>query len=213
MHKQAGGAGEGAVLGDGSPANNVYTRRAASINKNIMPSRLKVNTLFKGGVPGQSTLGNMALSPDDIGGHFIRMVLASTRSGGYALSITGLPLSSYKNGLSQEAFSLGAASSNPLWLDYDPDAEVDSMRSLYPTPICNAWDCPLRRRMFYIGEKNGFRPLVPDPLRTHALYGSRSHPTQKAFTMPLTLTQNTETRVLDSCTTANGFCACSDPLQ
>ncbi len=58
-----------------------------------------------------------------------------------------------------------------------------------------------------------FRPLVPDPLRTQVMYGSRAHPTQKAFRMPQTLSQSTATRVLGAYTTSNGFCACTEPLH
>ena len=200
----------GKIQPDGSPATDVYKKISANANS-FLPAGLRSNTLFVGGIPGKSSLGNLILSPDDIGGHFIRMVLDVTRSGDYALAVTGLPLSSYSYGLSDEAFGMGAASSDPSWLDTDLDSEVDTMRTLYPPPTCTVWDCPLRRRAFYMDGDSRFRPLVPDPLRTQVLYSNRAHPTQKAFSLPLTLSQNTEVRVLGAYTTSNGFCACIDP--
>ena len=200
-----------ATQSDGNPADDVYKRVAMPSNR-FLPVGLRQNSLFSGvGILSQATLGNMVLSPDDIGGHFVRMVLDVTRSGGYALAVTGIPLSSYSDGLSHEAFSIGAAASDPSWLDADMDSEADAMRTLYPAPTCKAWDCPLRRRAFYMGKDNQFRPLVPDPLRTQMLYSSRAHPTQQAFALPHTLSQTTETRVLGQYTTSNGFCACEDP--
>jgi len=201
----------GQTLYNGNPAADVYKKKTASVG-DFMPSGIRENSVFKGMSPGDGKLGNLVLNPDDIGGHSIRMALADTRSGGYALAITGLPLSSYTSGLSDEAFGLSAASSDLGWIDTDMDAEADAMRTLYPTPICSAWDCPLRRRAFYIGENEAFRPLVPDPLRTQVLYGGRAHPTQKAFKLPQTLSQSTATRVLAAYTTSNGFCACTDAV-
>jgi hypothetical protein len=201
----------GKAQSDGSPIDDVYKKVAVASDR-FLPAGLRQNVLFSGvGISSQTTLGNLVLNPDDIGGHFVRMALDTTRSGGYALAVTGLPLSSYPDGLSHEAFSTGAAASDPGWLDADMDAEADAMRTLYPAPACKAWDCPLRRRAFYMGKDDQFRPLVPDPLRTQMLYRSRAHPTQQAFAMPRTLSQTTETRVLGLYTTSNGFCACDDP--
>ena len=194
---------------DGYQTTDVYKKISAAVD-GLMPIGIRYNKLFRGGSPGQGKLANLALDPDDIGGHSTRMILAGTRSGGYALDVTGMPLSSYANGLSDEAYSLSATSSDLEWIDTDMEAEADAMRILYPTPVCNAWDCPLRRRAFYMGENDAFRPLVPDPLRTQIMYGDRAHPTQKAFRMPQTLSQSTATRVLGAYVTANGFCACAN---
>lgn len=195
---------------DGAPVTNVYKRINTAVNS-FLPSGIRENNLFKGGSPGDGKLGNLILNPDDIGGHSIRMTLADTRSGGYALAITGLPLSSYASGLSDEAFGLSASSSDLEWLDADMVVEADAMRTLYPTPVCSTWDCPLRRRAFYMGDNEAFRPMVPDPMRAQVLYGYRAHPTQTAFKLPQTLSQSTATRVLAPYTTSNGFCACMDP--
>ena len=116
------------------------------------------------------------------------MALDATRSGGYALAVTGLPLSSYTNGLNAEAFSVGAAAAEPGWLEDDMEAEADAQRALYPQPACLTWDCPLRRRAFYLGENDNFRPLVhcgrrscteakPIQHRRHSSCRRRSHKT------------------------------------
>ena len=194
---------------DGYPATDVYKRKIAFVN-DFMPAGIRQNVLFKGASPGQGKFANLVLNPDDIGGHSIRMALSDTRGGGYALAITGLPLSSYSNGLSDEAFGLSAASSDLEWIDMDLESEADAVRALYPPPTCSTWDCPLKRRAFYVGENEAFRPLVPDPSRTQIMYGGSAHPTQKAFKLPQTLSQSTATRVLGSYTTSNGFCACTE---
>jgi hypothetical protein len=88
---------------DGYPTNNVYKKSTASSSV-FLPARIRENTLFRGNSPEQGKLSNLVLSPDDIGGHLVLVVLSTTQGGKGALDITGLQLSSYSHGLSDEAF-------------------------------------------------------------------------------------------------------------
>ena len=191
---------------DGVPVDSVYTRRTWSGG---LPAGVSFNPLFQGKPPG-NVISNLALRSTDIGGHFIRMALSVTRGGAYTMAIQSLPLASYADAVSPEAYSLGVAGTDMRWTQVNTDAETRALQSLYPNSVCAAWDCPLRRRAFFMGTDANFRPRVPDPLRTQILYGSRAHPTQAAFPMPMTLDQ-TGTRVLGVYFTSNGFCACLAP--
>ena len=198
----------GTLGNDGSAVSNLYAKIPWTGG---MPTGVRSNALFQGKMPPSKTPANIALSPSDIGGHYVRMVLGITRSGAYTLSVQGLPLSSYKDALGTEAYSLGVSGSKLLWTQVNTALESSTLTStLYPNSICAAWDCPLRRRAFYMGLDATFRPKVPDPLRTQIIYGSMSHPTQQASAMPTIISQ-TASRVLGGYSTSNGFCACIDP--
>ena len=189
---------------DGQPVSSVYARQPWPGG---LPTGVSSNPLFQGRAPG-SVVSNLVLSPLDIGGHYVRMGLTQTRGGAYAMSIQALPLSSYSDALSAAAYSLGVSGSDMRWTQVDKASETYRLQTLYPNSICAAWDCPLRRRAFYMGSDPGFRPQVPDPLRTQILYGTRAHPTQTAGPMPVTVDQS---RVLGVYYTSNGFCACTTP--
>jgi len=191
---------------DGSPTSNVHTRNPWGGG---LPSGLNVNPLFLGGA-APAGISNLALSPNDIGGHFIRMAVSQTKSGAYTMSIRGLPLSSYPDPLGPIAYALGTAGYDMTWTRINAAKEASTMEKLYPPSTCGAWDCPLRRRAFWMGANADFMPLVPDPLRTQILYGTRAHPTQRAFPMPTVLSQGTSS-VLGRYSTYNGFCACMSP--
>ena len=192
---------------DGSPVSDIYTRQPWPGG---LPVGVSANPLFQGRTPPANTPSNLILSPSDIGGHFVRMVLGQTRSGAYTLSVQGLPLSSYSNALGPAAYSLGVSGSNMLWTQVNTVLETDRLRTLYPNSVCGTWDCPLRRRAFYMGADANFRPVVPDPLRTQVMYGTRAHPTQGAAPMPDLIDQTTSP-ILGKYVTSNGFCACMSP--
>lgn len=192
---------------DGQPAGDVYARQPWGGG---LPAGVSLNPLFWNKPPA-SGVSNLVIRPEDIGGHFIRMVVArQTRSGAYSMSIQGLPLSSYADPLSPSAYALGVAGGDKSWTQINAAVETDRLRTLYPASVCAAWDCPLRRRAFYMGLDPGFRPRVPDPLRTKVLFGSRAHPTQAAFPMPSVISQ-TASSVLGAYSTSNGFCSCMSP--
>ena len=138
----------------------------------------------------------LTLNPSDIGGHYVRMVLTTTRSGAFVLSVQGVPL------LSSNTYDQGKSSS--LWTPADIALETYKLRNTYPNSVCSTWDCPLRRRAFYMGLSTTWRPLVPDPLRTSILFGTRAHPTQEAFPIPFTI-EKQSIPVLKKYTTSNGF--------
>ena len=196
------------VLGgaySGTPVDSLYARQTWVGG---LPIGMSQNPLLQGKSPSTS-IPNIALSPGDIGGHYIRMVL-SKASSGYTLSIQGLPLLSYASALSPAAYGLGVSSSSPKWTQIKAAQETYALSSLYPNSICAAWDCPLRRRAFYMGIDAKFRPSVPDPLRTQIMYGTRVHPTQASSPLPTIISQ-TANRVLGVYVTSNGFCACMTP--
>ena len=195
----------GTTAYDGSPMkDSLYSRPTWNGGQ---PTGMAQNPLLHGAAPAAGAPSSLSLSPNDIGGHYIRMVLAATRSGAYVLSVQGLPLSSYAAPLGQAAYGLGVSSSSPRWALINTAQETFNLATMYPNSICAAWDCPLRRRAFYMGLDANFRPSVPDPLRAHTLYGTRAHPTQAAAPMPTTIAL-TASRVLGVYTTSNGFCAC-----
>ena len=193
---------------DGNPVSNLYTRQ---IWNGGQPASVTQNPLFQGRAPAVNGPSNLVLSPSDIGGHYVQMVIGITRSGAYTMSVQGLPLASYANALSSTAYSLVSNSPNMLWTQINQAYEVNQLRTtLYPNSVCGAWDCPLRRRAFYMGIDSVFRPSVPDPLRTQILFGSEAHPTQMATALP-TLIAQTASRVLGIYSSRNGFCACMSP--
>jgi len=190
----------------GSPVDDIYARVPWTGG---MPTGISQNPLFQGKTPPSGAPSNIALSPSDIGGHYVRMVLGVTRSGAYTFSVQGLPLASYSDALSPAAYSLGVSSK--LWTQANAAQETFKLTTtLYPNSVCASWDCPLRRRAFYMGVDDTFRPNVPDPLRTQILYGTMAHPTQAATPMPTIISQ-TASRVLGIYSTSNGFCACMAP--
>ncbi len=198
----------GTLGNDGSTVGSLYAKVPWPGG---MPTGVRSNALFQGKAPPSKTPANIALSPNDIGGHYVRMVLGITKSGAYALSVQGMPLSSYKDALGTDAYSLGVSGSKLLWTQANTALEARALTTtLYPNSICAAWDCPLRRRAFYMGSSATFRPSVPDPLRSQIIYGSMSHPTQLAAAMPTVISQ-TASRVLGQYYTNNGFCACMAP--
>ena len=191
---------------DGQPIASVYARQPWTGG---LPAGVGTNPLFQGRSPG-NVLSNLALRATDIGGHFVRMVLAQTRGGAYTMAIQALPLSSYPDALGPSAYALGVSGSDLKWTQVNTALESRQLASIYPASVCNAWDCPLRRRAFAMGTDADFRPRAPDPLRTQILYGTRAHPTQAATPLPTTLGQSGQ-RVLGVYFTSNGFCACLVP--
>ena len=187
----------------GTPVTSLYARIPW---KGGLPLGMGQNPLLQGGTA--ATVPNIALSPGDIGGHYIRMAILATKSGGYVMSIQGLPLLSYDSALGAAAYGLGVSSSSPKWTQINTAVELYKLTSLYPNSVCLTWDCPLRRRAFYMGVDSTFRPSVPDPLRTQIMYGTRIHPTQAAAPLPTIISQ-TASRVLGIYVTSNGFCACA----
>jgi len=190
---------------DGNPMKNLYVRTQWEGN---LPPGVNINPLFQG--KANAGISNLIASPTDIGGHFVRMVLSQTRSGAYVMAVQGLPLSSYTDPMSPAAYGLGVSGSNMKWTQVNVASETDRLRKLYPNSVCAAWDCPLRRRAFWMGQDDTFRPQIPDPLRSEVLYGRRAHPTQMAFPLP-TLIAQSSTRVLGVYSSSNGFCACMAP--
>ena len=196
---------------DGGSIQNLYARVPWAAVKGL-PMGLRENMLFQGKVLADGTvLSNLVLSPYDIGGHYVSMVLANNRAGVPVLNIVGMPLGSYADPLGVGAYSLSqTTSSNLKWIVIPEAVEVDALRLLYPDPVCRTWDCPLRRRAFYHGKDATFRPMTPDPFRTEVLYGSKAHPTQKASLLKMAFT-NGGSSVLGGFKTFNGFCSCRNP--
>jgi len=191
---------------DGKPVGSLYTRQPWTGG---LPSGLRNNPLLRGTTVGVDNPSNIALTSGDIGGHYIRMVL-NTATRGFVLSVQGLPLMSYASALSSETYGLGVSSSSPKWTQINTALETYRLNALYPNSVCSTWDCPLRRRAFYMGMDETFRPSVPDPLRSQIMYGTRVHPTQAATPLP-TLISQTANRVLSVYSSSNGFCVCQTP--
>jgi len=196
---------------DGNDVNNLYARVPWTQAKGL-PVGLDANPLFGGKSPGVSGfVSNLALSPYDIGGHFLRMVLEVDRTThAPVLNIASMPLSSYSDPLGDAAYGLGStAVKNLKWLQRGyVGSEVDALRTMYPDSACQTWDCPLRRRAFYHGKDTGFRPMVPDPLRTQILYGSRAHPTMQSYSLKMSYKTGNNVPILGVYKSSNGFCAC-----
>jgi hypothetical protein len=187
--------------------------------KGGLPPGIKENLLFKGGGVSSATtaISNLVLKLTDIGGHCVEMEIkkktsttdsSSSSSVVVVMSIVELPLSSYSGFLSSKSAIDGT---KLAWMKIDYARETDRIRTLYPNSVCGTWDCPLRRRAFYMGRKKTslFRPVIPDPSRTRIIFGSSVHPTQEA----VPISENTEpgTSTLGVYFTSNGFCACMTP--
>jgi len=188
-----------------SSPQNVYTRIPWTGG---LPPGLRENQLFKGESP-TGTVSNLILKLTDIGGHCIGMEVKKTNTGS-VMSVVELPLSSYINFLASKSVT---DRTNLEWMKIDYPREEDRIKTMYPNSICATWDCPLRRRAFYMGRKQNknhpFRPLIPDPLRTRILFGSNVHPTQAST--PISETTDATAPTLGIFFTSNGFCACMTP--
>jgi hypothetical protein len=176
---------------DGAQASSVYSRLRWP--SNYMRSGLLsgANALLKMQAANASVLSNFTLDPYDIGGHYIRMRLDSY------LQIVGLPLRSFA-GLA-DAAALPSVDWVAQWRRL-AISEGRALDQLYALRTCSSWDCPLRRRYFWSGQGASFRPQVPNPFRTSALYGTLTHPTTRPAPIPA--------GVLAPYKTRNGFCAC-----
>ena len=188
---------------DGNPVQNVYTRTPWSGGK--LAIGIKENPLFRGKSPGDVT-SNLALKLTDIGGHCVGMEIKFTGTDLPTMSIVQLPLSSYTT--LGEAFR-AVDSTNLKWMDINEAKETDALKSIYPNSVCSTWDCPLRRRAFYVGKHDKFRPYTPDPLRTQILFGTTVHPTQAATPLIKLVSGTSSTNTLGAYLTSNGFCACT----
>ena len=195
---------------DGNPVSDLYSNQPWLGG---LPQGLFQNPLFQGQTPSGATPSNLILNNGDIGGHYVRMVLSVTRSGAYVMSVQGVPLSSYPNAFDSATYAIGVQATSTAWMQIQTAVETGLLTSLYPNSVCNSWDCPLRRRAFYMGSSANFRPMVPDPLRSQILYGSMVHPTQKASPLPLVMSINNRSasQVLGVYVSSNGFCACLSP--
>ena len=195
---------------DNSPPS-VYTRIPW---KGGFPSGVRENRLFKGGVLSSAAatttaaVSNLILNPTDIGGHCVEMEIKKTSATDSVMSVVELSLSSYSGFLSSKS---ATDRTKLAWMKIDYAREQDRLTTLYPNSVCGTWDCPLRRRAFYMGRRktSSFRPVIPDPSRTRILFGSAVHPTQEATP----ISENTEpgTSTLGVYFTSNGFCACMIP--
>lgn len=190
---------------DGNQVQNLYSRVAW---RGGLPPGLNENPLFRpGGKATGEVVSNLILKMTDIGGHCVSIEIKNTSTGVPSMLVVGLPLSSYVN---MEDANSRRDETRLGWMQINVARELDRIATLYPNSVCATWDCPLRRRAFYAGRVPGrnspFRPLIPDPLRTHVLYGTRVHPTQNATL--LTENLNPNTRTLGVYYTVNGFCAC-----
>jgi hypothetical protein len=200
----------GHTVYDGDPVQSLYSRVAW---RGSLPPGLTENPLFRQGGAGvmADTASNLALKLTDIGGHCVSMEIRNTSSGKPVMTVVELPLSSY-TGMSDA--NSKRDSTKLKWMQISTARELDRINSVYPNSVCATWDCPLRRRAFYTTTTRGaagassssFRPLIPDPLRTHVLYGTRVHPTQSAAPLPMSIGANIPT--LGIFYTYNGFCAC-----
>ena len=187
---------------DGNPMKNVYTRIPW---RGGLPPGINENPLFSGVSPGD-VVSNLILKLTDIGGHCVGMEIKNSNAGPI-MSIIQLPLASYAS-LSEAYF----VKDDTLlkWMKINTAKELDTLSTIYPNSVCATWDCPLKRRAFYVGKSKTFRPYTPDPLRTYILFGSKIHPTQQATTLDQFLT-GTNTGTLGLYYTSNGFCACMSP--
>jgi hypothetical protein len=176
---------------DGSASSSVYSRLRWP--SNVVPSGLLSgnNPILGGSTLAAGTVSNITMDPWDIGGHYIRMRLYES------LAVTGFPLRSYTT--LAEATSIAAVNWVGEWKK-NLLTETSNMDQLYTLRTCTSWDCPLRRRYFWSGMGNQFRPTVPDPSRARVFYGTPTHPTTRPSALPSGTLANYKTR--------NGFCLC-----
>jgi hypothetical protein len=191
----------GQTTWDGAAVATLYARQpwpAAYVPAGLLSGK---NPLLAFKKLSTRVFGNITLDPWDIGGHYIRMTLGGTPD---ALLVTALPLRSYAT--LSDAAALNSTDWVAAWRAAAP-AEVSLMADLYVMRTCRSWDCPLRRRYFWTGASSTFRPFVPNPARTQALFGQPTHPTAAPQPMPQGVLGRYQTR--------NGFCVCpiGDPCQ
>ena len=154
---------------------------------------------------------NLMVSPWDMGGHYLRMALSYSSSSSSSTSSSSLPVLTLnytdlplRSGLPNRT----ASASSPALLQWARGVNgtdwVDAWQTEAGLPVletllmaqgggggggavlnngpCASWACPLRRR-FYWSLMGGasFRPTVPEPRRTAAVFGTYAHPASAHF--------------------------------
>ena len=193
-------------------ATNLYENSTWSI-----PDDFK-RSFFEGGNPlwhgGEAPYGHLQIKETDIGGHRIGLVVS--RINDTADSFSEMNVRQVSLGVREDYRLIGSVL-NPDrglpaagWvpgLREDMQAEDAEMRELYDLTF-RASDlsvsCPLKRWMFYSGNKPNFSPTIPSAQRARHLFhrihgGLIAHPTMR---------RTDPARFLGNYTTSNGFCAC-----
>jgi len=183
----------GHIEHDGESVTDLYSRLSSPVS--FLPQGLLggQNPILRGEtVTQRQTLGNISLHSKDIGGNYIRM-----RLDGKLLKISGYPLQAYSSLM--EARNLQYTPWLENW-QMSRQLEHNAVSNIYMLKTCQSHDCPLRRRYFWSGRHEVFRPQTPNPLRSHVLYGHHAHPTTFFTYVPDV--------VFPVYRTKNGFCLC-----
>lgn len=147
---------------DGSPVSTLYSTVAQPPSpQNSLLSGL--NPILNFGKPPANTIGNLTLSPLDIGGQYVRMTLGPNNQ----LMVTSLPLRAYSSMV--QAVQLNSSNWIKSWIN------VRLGVSKTPHAPCTTWACPLRRRAHWASMR--WDQATPNRARTTALWGWATHPT------------------------------------
>lgn len=194
-------------------ARNLYEDSVWSI-----PSDFRQG-FFEGGNPlwqgGEAPYGHLQIRETDIGGHRVGLVVSrvpnSTGEGFAQLDVAQVSL-----GINEDKRYINSATNTRKgghvadWVPTireDMQAENDELQQLYEitySPSSLSSSCPLKRWMFYAGNKPNFSPVIPSAQRARHLFhrihgGLVAHPTMQRTSKGL---------FLGNYTSSNGFCAC-----
>ena len=145
---------------DGSPVSSLYGYvTAPPATQPTLLSGLS-QVLTSGGRP---VVGNITLSPLDIGGQYVRMTLGPNNQ----LLVTSLPLRAYSS--LEQAVLLNSSDWLKSWVN------VRLAVTQTKAAGCTTWACPLRRRAHWASM--AWDQTTPNKARSKALWGWASHPT------------------------------------
>ena len=191
-------------------AGNLYDNSTWSIPSDFRQSFYQsTNSLWHG---GEAPYGHLQINETDIGGH--RIGLAVTRNSNDSFSDLHVVQVSLGTGEDRKFLNSVKNADRGVpaqeWIPGLPaamQAEDADLRPLFAITYRIGdlgVSCPLKRWMFYSGNKPSFSPTIPSAQRAKHLFhrihgGLIAHPTMRRVA---------QGKFLGNYTTSNGFCAC-----
>ena len=171
------------------------------------------NPLWQG---AEAPYGHLQIRETDIGGHRIGVAISRPDNDTTGVRFSQMDVVQISLGVNEDKRYIDSYT-NPKkgrptseWVSTireDMQAEDDDVKQLYDityAPDSLSSSCPLKRWMFYSGNKPSFSPVIPSAQRARHLFhrihhGLLAHPTMGRVEQGL---------FLGNYTTSNGFCAC-----
>ena len=195
-------------------AQNLYENSTWSIPADFHSGFFQgLNPLWQG---AEAPYGHLQINETDLGGHRIGLTISREGEAAGNTSFSDLRVVQISLGLHEDARLIQSATNaeggRPVseWVSklraamLAEDADVRGLYAVTYDVRQLGGSCPLKRWMFYSGNKADFSPVLPSAQRARHLFhrihgGLTAHPTMRRVAKGL---------FLGNYTTSNGFCAC-----